>query len=185
MSAVGATRARSGPTLLAAALVLSAGLQVTPAAAAPGRLSRSGKSALRGAPAACRWLLRPRGRARALGRPQNHEILGVREDVTADEAETAYRELQVLRLLDSTLTGPEIARELFVSRNPCAATPSTSSPSSAWSDTCCSARHRDLDEAVLQASGLRGAPPWTDLAGELLHIVAKLNPGIDADPELC
>jgi LuxR family maltose regulon positive regulatory protein len=27
------------------------------------------------------------------------------------------RELQVLRLLDSELTGPEIARELFVSRN--------------------------------------------------------------------
>ena len=27
------------------------------------------------------------------------------------------RELQVLRLLDSELTGPEIARELFVSHN--------------------------------------------------------------------
>ena len=29
----------------------------------------------------------------------------------------SQRELQVLRLLDSKLTGPEIARELFISRN--------------------------------------------------------------------
>ena len=29
----------------------------------------------------------------------------------------SQRERQVLRLLDSTLTGPEIARELFISRN--------------------------------------------------------------------
>ena len=40
----------------------------------------------------------------------------------ADAGRTAYsslseRELQVLRLLDSDLTGPEIARELFISPN--------------------------------------------------------------------
>jgi LuxR family transcriptional regulator, maltose regulon positive regulatory protein len=29
----------------------------------------------------------------------------------------SHRELQVLRLLDSELTGPQIARELFVSHN--------------------------------------------------------------------
>jgi ATP/maltotriose-dependent transcriptional regulator MalT len=41
-----------------------------------------------------------------------------------------HPELQVLRLLRTELSGPEIARELFVSLTRCAPTTSTSSESS-------------------------------------------------------
>ena len=40
-----------------------------------------------------------------------------REHDSSWSATLSQRELQVLRLLDSAMTGPEIARELFVSHN--------------------------------------------------------------------
>jgi hypothetical protein len=44
-------------------------------------------------------------------------------------------------------------------------------------------RHRDHDEAVVEASGLPRSPAGTDLTRELLYLIAKLNAGVDADPQ--
>jgi LuxR family maltose regulon positive regulatory protein len=57
-----------------------------------------------------------RGRARRLlERTQTH--VGAAESQPSLAEQLSQRELEVLRLLDSELTGPEIARELYVTLN--------------------------------------------------------------------
>ena len=54
----------------------------------------------------------------SLGGSPETEALGSRQHLAPSSAESlSDRELQVLRLLDSQLSGPQIARELFVSHN--------------------------------------------------------------------
>jgi LuxR family transcriptional regulator, maltose regulon positive regulatory protein len=52
-----------------------------------------------------------------LGAPAEKQPAGTRAQPPSDVEMLSERELQVLRLLDSELSGPEIARALFISHN--------------------------------------------------------------------
>ncbi len=53
----------------------------------------------------------------SLGPARDREGAGARQRPASSAESLSDRELQVLRLLDSELSGPQIARELFVSHN--------------------------------------------------------------------
>lgn len=64
------------------------------------------------------------------GQPRASVSASASASATSAAETLSDRELQVLRLLDSELSGPQIARQLFVTTTRCAPTRSTSSPSS-------------------------------------------------------